>query len=408
MKRDISCCRLCKSKHIKNVINFGKIALANSYLTNPKSHEKKFSLTLVRCKTCGHIQLKETVDPKILFKKYFYRSSDSKYLLNYFKQYAAEIKNELKNDKNTKVLEIGCNCGLLLNELAKINFSEKFVGVDPATNIIPKNKNNITYYNDFFNKKIAEKIIKNHNKFSLIIANNVFAHISDIDSITAGVQKSLDHNGAFIFENAYGLSTIKGLFFDQIYHEHLQYFTIKPIQKYLNKFGLELFDVKFNENQGGSIRCFVKHIGSNSYKINKSVKTFIQSEEKFGLFKDSAFNKFKHDLNKIKKRVNKFINLTKIKNKTISCYGCPAKFALFCKFFGFNKNNIKYVVDDTPVKQGKFSPQSKIPIVNNKYFKNNPTDYCIISAWNVADFIRNSNQDYKGKFINIFSEDILQ
>ena len=401
---DIKCCRLCKSKQIKEVISFGKIALANSYLSNPNKKEDKFPLTLIRCKSCGHIQLKETVDPKILFEKYFYKSSDSKYLLNYFKEYASEIKNQFSKCQNNQVLEIGCNCGLLLNELKKLKFSKKFVGVDPAANIIPNSKNNILYYNKFFNEDTSKHIVKERGKFSLIIANNVFAHISNIDSITQGVKGSLNNDGVFIFENAYGFSTIKGLFFDQIYHEHLQYFTVKPIQKYLRTFGLELFDVKFNHNQGGSIRCFVKHIECKSYKVNKSIQKFIKSEEEFGLFEDTAFNKFSNQMSNIKQKVNKFMEEAKNNNKTVCCYGCPAKFALFCKFFELTRDNIKYVVDDTPIKQGKFAPESKLPIVSNRYFKKNPTDYCIISAWNVADFISKNNKDYKGKFINIFSD----
>jgi len=406
--KTIKYCRLCASSYIVEVIDFGKTSLANSYLSKETEKEDKFPLTLARCLDCGHIQIKESVNPKILFSNYFYKSSDSKYLINYFKDYAKQVSDKFKNKKISKTLEIGSNCGLLLEELNNLNFSQKLIGVDPASNIVPKSHNNIYYYNDFFGSEVANKIISEHGKCDIIIANNVFAHIENIDSITQGVKESLTENGVFIFENAYGLSTIKGLFFDQIYHEHLQYFSIKPLREYFKRFKLEIFDVDFNANQGGSIRCFVKHREPKSNKIKKSVQKFINEEESFGLYDGHCFVNFLSDISAIRIKVDEFINKCLKDNKTISCYGCPAKFALFSKVFNLNSKNIKYVVDDTPVKQGKYSPNSKILIVNNDYFKQNPTDYCIISAWNVAEFIVNNNKNYSGKFINIFSKEWLR
>ena len=402
--KNIKSCRLCDSCNLSEIVNFGKTSLANSYLSEKNEKENKFPLTLVRCLDCGHIQIKESVDPKILFSDYFYRSSDSKYLIGYFKDYAKQVFNKFKNKKIYKILEIGCNCGLLLEEINNLKFTEKLIGVDPASNIIPKNHDNIYYYNNFFNSDVAFKITKEHGKSDIIIANNVFAHIENINSITEGIKNALTKNGVFIFENAYALSTINGLFFDQIYHEHLQYFSIKPLQKYFKKYELEIFDVEFNENQGGSIRCFVKHCASKNNKVKKSVQSFINQEESFGLYNDNCFVDFLSAISTIKLKVNKFINKCKKENKTISCYGCPAKFALFSKFFNLNNKNIQYVVDDTPIKQGKYSPNSKILIVDNKYFQGSPTDYCLISAWNVSEFIINSNKNYSGKFINVFSK----
>lgn len=396
----IKTCRLCKSVKIETVKKFGNISLANSFLFNEHEEERHFPLTLIRCKSCGHIQIKETINPELLFKNYIYRTSDSDYLKKYFADYAKEISDNF--NKNETLLEIGCNCGLLLNKFRELNLCKQYVGVDPASNIIPKsNDNNIHYYNNFFNKTVSDTLIEKYGKFSFIVANNVFAHVDQLDSIVSGIKNALDKDGIFVFENAYALSTIKNLYFDQVYHEHLQYYAVKPIQQYLRTYGLEIFDVKEKESQGGSIRCFVKHANSKKHKIKRSVYTFIKSEKDFGLYNKKCFDKFINDLDSIKKEFNLFLKNAKKENKTISCYGCPAKFALFCKFFGLDKNNIKYVVDDTPEKQGKFAPYTKIKVVNNKNFKDNPTDYNIISAWNVADFIINKNKDYIGKFVLI-------
>lgn len=395
-------CRLCKSKEIKTIKKFGNISLANSYVKNINDDEDHFPLTLIRCEDCGHIQIKETVDPNLLFKNYIFKSSDSEYLRKYFASYAKEVSQKLVSNKVNNLLEIGCNCGVLLNEFKKLNLCDKYVGVDPASNIIKQsNEDKIDYYNDFFNLGTAKKLSGIYGNFSLIVANNVLAHVDKLDSIIVGIKEILLKDGVFILENAYALSTIKNLYFDQVYHEHLQYYSVKPLNQYLNTFGLEIFDVEWKETQGGSIRCFIKHIDSKKNKVKKSVSKFIKNETDYGLYDEKCFIEFIDRLNVIKKDVTEFLKKAKKENKIISCYGCPAKFALFCKFFGLNKNNIKYVVDDTPGKQGRVAPYTKIPIVNNKYFYDNPTDYNIVSAWNVADFIINKNKNYKGKFVII-------
>ena len=394
-------CRLCKSCNINIVISFGQVALANSYPESNQENEDLFPLTVVKCKDCDHIQLRETIDPKKLFSNYSYASSDSPRLVKHFKEFAATVTKKLniQRDERFSILEIGSNDGILLKELLNLGYKNLF-GVEPATNIAEKSiQLGAKIINDFFNLDTAKHISKKYSKINLICANNVFAHVSELDSMVEGICELLTNDGVFVFENAYLLDTIKGLYFDQVYHEHLQYYGIKPLIKYFAKYELEIFDIERVSTQGGSFRIYVKKKANNIHKINESVKEFVSKEEEFELYENKTFDLFKEKIENLSNQVNEFIKTANKEGKTISCYGCPAKFALFSKQFNLNSENIKYVVDDSPLKQGKFSPGEKIPIVNRNYFYKNQTDYCIISAWNMANSIIESNKNYSGKFI---------
>lgn len=398
--KNITNCRLCKSDKIKTVLDFGKNALANSYPTDKESFEEKIPLTVLKCDACGHIQLKETVNPKHLFSNYLYSSSDSPALVKHFSNYAFSLKEKFENLSNLKVLEIGCNDGILLKAFKDIGV-KYLIGVDPAQNIIERAKNLQDTYliTDFFNVASAKKITDIHGKIDIICANNVYAHVKDLDELTQGIANSLAENGVFIFENAYLYDTIKNLYFDQVYHEHLQYYGILPLQKYLKQYGLEIFDIQHVSTQGGSFRIFVKKTTNNKLKIEDTVLKFINNELLEKLYDDQTYTDFNNKLNNLKDQITHFISNAVKENKTICCYGCPAKFALFSNFFNLNTSNINYVVDDSPLKQGRYSPGSKIPIVGQKYFIENPTDYCIISVWNMADSIIERNSQYIGKFV---------
>jgi hypothetical protein len=397
---NITYCRLCKKPGLKKILSFGEVALANSYPINQEDEEEFFPLTLVKCQDCGHVQLQETINPQKLFINYLYSSSDSPSLIKHFKEYAENVKTRFNNKENVTILEIGSNDGILLKEFENINFGN-LIGIDPAENISERAKSikNVEIIVDFFNLKSSEDIKQRFGYVDIICANNVFAHVDRLDSMVEGIVNCLSDDGVFIFENAYLLDTIQGLYFDQAYHEHLQYYGIIPLIKYLGTYDLEIFDIQKVNTQGGSFRIFVKKTSSNKHQITENVQTFVDKENKFNLYSDETYIDFVNKLNILKMNLQSLIKKIIAENGTISCYGCPAKFALFSNFFELDNNIIKYVIDDSTLKQGRFSPGKKIPIVSRDYFYTNPTDYCIISVWNMADAIINNNKEYTGKFI---------
>lgn len=390
-------CRLCGSNIINEIINLGKSAPANAYINTYKPQKNnKFPLSVFKCAECDSVQLSYTVEPELLFNNYHYRSGDVPSLVKHFEQYAKEVSSQIPS--LSKVLDIGSNDGALLKEFNKLGH---FVtGVEPSQNLADLAETaGIDTCCCFFNEKTAIKLSQDLGLFDLITCNNCFAHIDDIESVVLGIKRLLKINGIFIFENAYLLDTIKGLYFDQIYSEHIFYHSIKPLKRFLKQFDLQIFKVEHNNIQGGTIRVFVKN-SLNNLKIHESVEKYIKEEEEYGLYDFSCYDIFNEKILALKRQINRFIYNNR--DKTFSCFGASAKFTTFCSYFGLDNQIINYVVDNSVAKQGLLTPDNEVPIVSPAYLIENPTDYCIITAWNFADFIVKANPEYiknGGKFI---------
>lgn len=394
-------CRLCNSPDILDVLDFGETAPANAYInpSNPVLNEE-YPLRVFLCLKCSSVQLRDTVDPEKLFKNYKYSSSTIPSLVKHFSGLAFDIRKILPQGSLLKVMEIGSNDGVLLRQFKALGFN--VLGVEPSENLAKAaNDEGLTTECSFFNESRANYISEKYGKFDVVSSNNCFAHIDDIKSVVKGIKKCLSSKGIFVFENAYLLDTIKGLYFDQVYSEHIFYHSIKPLKQFFDNFDLEIFKVEHVNIQGGSIRVFVKNLGDNTWKIDKSVDEFIQKEDEAGLSHSTLYKAFNEQILKVKSELNGFIAKESIKGKTFSAYGAAAKFTTFCSVLGFDKQ-IKYVVDDSPLKWGLLTPQSLTPIIKPNEFYANPTDYCIITAWNFADAIIKNNKEYTnkgGKFI---------
>lgn len=392
-------CRLCNSGNIETVLNFGLVPLANSYPTSQNQEEQYYPLTVMKCKDCGHVQLRETVAPEILFAKYSYASSDSPALIKHFHEFACTVTSKLGLTEYDSILEVGCNDGILLKELVKLGFVNLY-GIEPADNIAERAMGiGAVILNRFWNADTSKYVRDNHGRMSLVCANNVFAHVADVEGMARGVADILTEDGVFVFENAYLLDTIKGLYFDQVYHEHLQYYGIQPLQKFLARFDLEIFDIEHVSTQGGSFRIYAKRKKSDKWSIQPSVEQWVDAERAYNLYETSTYKEFEEKFTGLANKMKNFMIEWLHAGQTISCYGCPAKFALFSKVFHLTSQHIQYVVDDSPLKFGCFSPGKRIPIVNGEHFKKNPTDICIVAVWNMADSVIARNPDYKGKWI---------
>lgn len=395
-------CRLCGSSSTIDVWDFGATAPANAYI-NPKnpSINEEFPLKVFLCINCSSVQLRDTVSPEKLFKNYKYASSTIPSLVKHFSKMAFDIREAIPQKSNFKALEIGSNDGVLLRQLKAAGFS--VLGVEPSDNLAElANKEGLPTEASFFDASTAKRIRASHGEFDVVVSNNCFAHIDNIKSVVEGINTVLSDNGFFVFENAYLADTVNGLYFDQVYSEHLFYHSVKPLKAFFDKYDLEIFKVERVNIQGGSIRVFVKKLGNSNYKIDKSVQEFISYENNLGLSDTSIYNSFFNKLINNKNELLKFINTETKKGKTFSAYGAAAKFTTFSSFFGLD-SVIKYVVDDSPLKHGLLTPHSLTPIINRNEFMANPTDYCIITAWNFADNIVKNNTEFTlkgGKFIN--------
>lgn len=390
-------CRLCKSKEIVDFFTL-ETPLANAYpdnINNTFIAENYFSLTTFFCENCHSVQLRETISPSILYKNYLYESSTSPSFKTHFLNYAKEIVERFNLKKDDFVVEIGSNDNILLKPFQKHKM--KVLGIEPATNLI-KSNSDIMVLNDFFNENSIKLALNFGGKAKIVCANNVMAHIDDLKTTFNLIKELMADDGVFVFEVSYLAELIKKKYFDLIYHEHIYYHSITPLMSFFNELQLELFDVQLKDVHGGSIRCFVQK-KNGPQKLEKSVGEFILEEDNLGLNQINTYVAFNNDLDALRSKLTQAFLTFKNQNKRFAAYGCPAKFCTFSHYMGLNKNIIEYVVDDSKLKQGRFTPGNHIPIVSKEHFIKNPPDICLISAWNFQKQIRENNKQFKSGWL---------
>lgn len=395
-------CRLCGSSDLDSVLKLASTPPANAFI--PKSRidleQKKYPLELFFCKDCYHVQLLEIVDPVELFENYVYVSGTSPVFVDHFYKYAQHVVDTYKPSKDLLVLDIGSNDGTLLKFFKTQGYTT--IGVDPAKEISKKaQQEGIETINDFFTLELSEKIKNKYSLASLITANNVFAHCDDLKGMTKAIYNLLSPEGLFIFEVSYLLDVYQKTLFDTIYHEHLSYHSVIPLVKFFQENNMELIDVLRVNTHGGSIRCVVKK-QTNQRPINQSVRKAVNQEKSNSLDKKNIFFNFADKIQQRKKELNNFVNKIKSDNKTIAGFGAPAKATTLMYEFGLNQNVLDFIVDDSPFKQGLYSPGLHIPILSSSAIYTLKPDYLLILAWNFSDSIIKNNKkfiDLGGKFV---------
>lgn len=400
MFSSIKGCRICGAR-IETILDFGAMPLANRYLNDVSELEPRIPLEVVLCAGCGCVQLKHTVDPKVLFEEYLYTSSTSGSLAQHFKQYAKDTVTKLSlNTRHDFIVGIGGNDGPLERAYQDLGF--KVMNVEPSKNIAELSRaNEVPTWNDWFTEDVAKSIVQAHSLASLITCNNCLAHIPDIHAFVRAVKILLKPGGWFVSESAYWMDEVHGNHFDHIYHEHCFYWTIKALDELFRGHSLTISGVEFNQSQGGSIRVFVQH---ESATIRSNwVRDAIQREESDRLFEQETYKEWRQRIDDWKAACKAFLEPL----DSICCYGVPAKFAMISEQLGFTRDKIAYAVEDSPIKVGRFTPGARIPIVNNCHFIANPPKYCIITAANYASRIIEANPQFKGDWIVLLPEPVF-
>jgi len=402
---NVTKCRLCVSKKLKKVLNLGVSPLANSYSKNIQKKIKKYPLQLNLCMQCGHLQLGHSINPRLMFSNYLYQTNTSKKNYFHFKNYAQKIIKLKK--KKFKILDIASNDGTFLSFFKKKNFC---LGIDPAKNLKKiAEKNGITQIADFFTYRKSNNIKKVFGNFDIITANHVCAHVENLHDFFTGVKNLLKDDGFFIFEVSYRGSVLKKNTFDTIYHEHMDYHALKPIENFSKKFDFQIFDFEITEAQGGSLRVFLTNI-NNSVPIKNlnKIKKFINKEKKINqLFDIKKYLDFKKKIDSARLKLHKIITKLKKKNLVIAGYGAAAKTTTFLNYFRIKDEIVKFIIDDNKLKQNLYIPGRKIKIENAKKLKEAKIDILIIFAWNYSEYIIKKNKPYKemgGKFIIPFPD----
>ncbi len=388
-------CRSCGNTNLKRVVSLGYQPLANNLINNKNEKCDFYPLEVNYCDKCHNCQLSVAVDPKKMFSNYLYTSSTSKIFRDHFVKAAKKYFKELKLNKNKSyVIDIGSNDGVALKPFLDLGF-KKVLGIEPAKNLAKlANKKKIKTFNGFLEKKNIKKIKKNAD---LILASNVFAHSDKLKEMAECMISLLSKKGTIIIEVQYLMNTLKDLTFDNIYHEHYNYWSLTSLVNFFNQFNVKIFRSEKVDTHGGSIRVYIKK--DIKVKIESSVKKMLKEENEFGIKKFKTYQKFGEKVYKI--RENILINIKKIKekNKIMIGYGAPAKATTALNFFGISKE-IDFIVEDNKLKHNKFIPGVKIPIKSKSQIKDKKNT-CLVLAWNFYNDIKKSNSDLSDNFINI-------
>jgi len=393
-------CRICKSPELSEFLNLGDQPLANAFRhPERRDSEEKFPLRVLLCRKCNLCQLGEVVDPEILFRDYIYYSSSQPVLPRHFKEYAEYVYNNFIHDEAELVVEMGSNDGLLL--LAFKHMGARILGVDPAKNIaIVANERGVPTIAEFFGKSVAEKIKVGYGEAQVLIGNNVVAHTDDHHSLVSGIEHILSKDGVFVLEAPYLVDMFENMTFDTIYHEHMSYLAIRPLQYLFNQYSLEIFDVVLFPVQGQSIRVFVGRKGQ--YKVRDSVGRFINKELEMGLDRIETYKELARKIEKLKHDVVDTIKEIKKQGKIIAGYGAPAKGNTLLNYFDINNNHLEYLTESMPSKIGLYAPGTGIPVKNISDARKNWPDYFLLLAWSYKDAIIEKEREFRergGKFI---------
>ena len=388
-------CRSCGNTNLKRVVSLGYQPLANNLLNKKDDKCELYPLEVNYCEKCHNCQLSVAVDPKKMFSNYLYTSSTSKVFRGHFVEAAKKYSKELKLNKNKSyIIDIGSNDGVALKPFLDMGF-KKILGIEPAKNLAKlANKNKIKTFNGFLEKKNIKKIKKNAD---LILASNVFAHSDKLKEMVECMLSLLSNKGTIIIEVQYLMNTLQDLTFDNIYHEHYNYWSLTSLDYFFNQFNVKIFRSEKVDTHGGSIRVYIKK--DKKVKIEKSVKKMLKEEEKFGIKDFNTYKKFGEKVYKI--RENVLLNIKKLKDnkKTIIGYGAPAKATTALNFFGISKE-IDFIVEDNKLKHNKFIPGVKIPIKKKSFIKNKK-NVLLVLAWNFYDDIKKNNVNLSEDFLNI-------
>ncbi len=388
-------CRSCYNTKLKRIVSLGYQPLANNLLDKKNDKIELYPLEVNFCEKCCNCQLSVAIDPKKMFSNYLYTSSTSKVFRDHFSNAAKEYIKEFKlKPKKAYIIDVGSNDGIALKPFKDLKF-KNILGIEPAKNLAKiANKNKIKTFNGFLNNKNIKKIRK---QADLILASNVFAHSDNLREMAECMYKLLHNKGTIIIEVQYLMNTLKDLTFDNIYHEHYNYWSLTSLNNFFSNLNLKIFKAKKIDTHGGSIRIYVSK--DKQKKVDNSVKKILNEEKKFGVQKFKTYENFGKKVYEIRKNVLKKLSELKKNSQKLIGYGAPAKATTALNFYGVT-DQIDFIVEDNPLKHNKYVPGVKIPIRNKKDIKNN-NNTMVVLAWNFFEDIKKNNINLSKKIINI-------
>lgn len=390
-------CRLCNSTRINLAIDLGHHPLADTFpqraaLNEP---ETRYPLRTLLCDDCGHMMLQFVVTPEERYQKtdYSYTSSNSPVAIKHFAEMAQEIIQIAKVSSDDLVVDIGSSDGTLLNEF-KNQSGCKIIGIEPAANIATiANEAGVPTLNKFFDKSTATKILE-QKKAKAITANNVFNHITDLSDFMSNVCDVLTDDGYFVFETPSLLHLVDRLAFDTIYLEHVSYFGIKPLKRFFKQFGLSIHRVDLNDYMGGSMRVYINKSTANEHIAEEMIK----KEEAAGIYTLETYARFMKSIKDFKMKLCRELYDIKASGGKIIGIGAATKGNTLLNYCNIDATLLECVTDSSPLKIGKYTPGSHLPIISDADIPKDAT-HALILPWNIGNFLKEKLKHLPLKFL---------
>lgn len=382
-------CRHCASSLNISFADLGKAPPSNAYLSekNLKDSEKWYPLKVLVCSNCWLVQTEDYTGREELFTSdYAYFSSYSSDWLLHCKKYAEAMIKRFALNERSMIGEIASNDGYLLQY-----FQQQHIpcfGVEPTENtaLVARQKG-LTIFGEFFGRAFATELVKQHYSADLLAANNVLAHVPNINDFVSGFAQLLKPNGVATFEFPHLYRLITEAQFDTIYHEHFSYLSLSAVKRIFEKNGLAIFDVEEIPTHGGSLRVYAMRADTGEHAVTSMVNALLQKEQLAGMLQSSFYTDFQKRMVNIKEQLLSFLTAAKSRNEKVVGYGAAAKGNTLLNFAGIQADLVSYVVDKNPAKQYKYLPGSHIPVVSEEKLTIDKPQWIIIFPWNLRNEI---------------------
>ncbi|MBO6518861.1 MAG: class I SAM-dependent methyltransferase [Rhodospirillales bacterium] len=394
-------CRICGGSDLVRYLSLGEQPPSNAFIAaSETAAEQRFPLDVYHCATCGLSQLLDVVAAEDIFDDYVYLSSTSRALCNHYQGMIDSIIALLQPPPDSLVIDVGCNDGITLNCYPKSTY--RTLGVEPSSAGQYARERGFEIVERFFNEQCGRDIAASHGPAKIVTATNVFAHVDDIAGFAAGVRNVLDDDGVFVIEFPYLVDMIEELYFDTIYHEHLSYLSLAPLEHLFADVGLRAFRVERAEvgASGPALRLFVCRAEAG-YETHQSISDMQAAEEAWGVGQIDAYERFAERVRETGDALVELMRGLKTNGAKIAAYGAPAKGNTLLNFIQADTSLIDVVAENNDLKIGKVTPGTHIPIVSDDEFLAGGYTHALLLAWNYLDFFLDKSPFIKdgGKFI---------
>ena len=386
-------CRLCGGRDLQLVMSLAPAPIVDAYVPAERlgQVQERYPLDLFLCCSCGHSQLLDVVDPQVLYGEYLYETTSSLGLVDHFQKYADQVLDQTNPAPGSLVVDIGSNDGTLLRSFQRRGM--KVLGVDPAHDIARRaTESGIETLPLFFNTKLAPEIKADYGPAAVVTVNNLFANVDDLAGLTDGIRQLLAPDGVFSLESFYLVDLIQNMVFDFIYHEHLNCFTVSPLDSFFRRSGMELISVERVPTKGGSLRATVQ-VAGGPREVSPSVAKLVALEKRIGVQRPEIFQSFNARIESIKEQVAGLLRELREQGNSIAGYGASATTTTLIYELGLG-DLMGFIVDDNPSRQHLFSPGYHIPVLPAEAIYEQKPDYVVLLAWRYREPIVKKHQDY--------------